>query len=82
MFQEAEMLAEAATIETAWVVEPPFLEILLDQEVKAFCTEQVCAQEYTVHYLHLNVRLNFTDQQQIPGDTAKKKPINRMLLPV
>ncbi len=35
------MVAEAATVEAVWVVEPPFLEQLLDAEVSAFCSEGV-----------------------------------------
>lgn len=39
--REEEMVAEAATVEAVWVVEPPLLEDLLDQEVSAFCSETV-----------------------------------------
>lgn len=38
---------EAATIETAWVVEPPLLEHLLDQEISAFISEGVSAISHT-----------------------------------
>lgn len=37
------MVAEAATVEAVWVVEPPLLEHLLDQEVSAYCSETVSA---------------------------------------
>lgn len=39
--REEEMAAEAATVEAVWVVEPPLLEHLLDQEVSAYCSETV-----------------------------------------
>lgn len=38
------MVAEAATVEAVWVVEPPLLEHLLDQEVSAYCSETVSFQ--------------------------------------
>lgn len=45
--REEEITAEAATIETAWVVEPPLLEHLLDQEISAFISEGVSAFNFT-----------------------------------
>lgn len=39
--REEEMVAEAATVEAVWVVEPPLLENLLLAEMSAFCAEQV-----------------------------------------
>lgn len=42
--REEEMVAEAATVEAVWVVEPPLLEHLLDQEILAYCSEAVSFQ--------------------------------------
>lgn len=35
------MIAEAATVEAIWVVEPPLLEDMFAKEITAFCAEQV-----------------------------------------
>lgn len=39
--REEEMVAEAATVEAVWVVEPPTLEGLLEEEISAYFAEQV-----------------------------------------
>lgn len=41
--REEDMVAEAATVEAVWVVEPPLLEGLLDLEIDALISEEVSA---------------------------------------
>lgn len=64
------MVAEAATVEAAWVVGPPLLEHLLDGEVSAYCSEMV---SFHLYYYEYFFRLFRVSQQQSILQTRRRQ---------